>query len=149
MTPHPRTRHRAERGSAALELVVLTPALLAVLLLVLAAGRTTTAAGQVDAAARDAARAASLARTLPAAQTAAQTTATADLTGTGLHCQDTTVTVRGDYTAGPGVPASVTVTVGCTVDLHDLALPGLPGTKTLSATYTAVLDTYRGLGGTP
>ncbi len=144
MTPHPHARHRAEHGSAALELVVLTPALLAVLLLVLAAGRLTTAAGQVDAAARDAARAASLARTLPAAQTAAQHTATADLTGTGLHCQDSTVIVRGDYTAGPGVPASVTVTVGCTVDLHDLALPGLPGTKTLSSTYTAVLDTYRG-----
>ena len=58
--------------------------------------------------------------------------------------------MHGTYTTGPGVPASVTVTVGCTVDLHDLALPGLPGTKTLSSTYTAVLDTYRSAaGGTP
>ena len=51
-----RARGRADSGNAALELVVLAPVLLALLGLVIAAGRTSVAQGSVDAAARDAAR---------------------------------------------------------------------------------------------
>ena len=131
-------------GSAALELVVLTPALLALLLLVVAAGRLAAAGGQVDGAARDAARAASLQRSLAAARHAARDTAAASLADQHVTCAAMTVRVEGSFAAAPGAPGAVRVDVGCTVALRDLALPGLPGQKTLAADYTAVLDTYRG-----
>ncbi len=52
-----------ERGSAAVELVLATPVLVALMLLAVAGGRLASARGEVDAAARDAARAASIGRT--------------------------------------------------------------------------------------
>jgi Flp pilus assembly protein TadG len=131
-------------GSATLELVVLTPALLALLLMMVAAGRVTATHGQVDGAARDAARAASLQRSAPAARTAARDTAASSLASQRLTCRPMTVRLTGSFAAAAGTPAAVTVRVGCTVALGDVGLPGLPGAKTLSADYTAVLDTYRG-----
>jgi len=139
-----RPRRPPDSGSAALELVVLTPALLALLLLIVAAGRVTTATGLVDAATRDAARAASLERSLPVAATAARSTAAASLAGQDVPCRHLTVEVNGNYATPVGVPAMVHVRVGCTVDLSDVALPGLPGAKTMNASYTSVLDRYRG-----
>ena len=56
-----------DRGSASLELVLLTPVLLALLLLVVTAGRYGAARSDVDAAGRDAAAPASLERSVPAA----------------------------------------------------------------------------------
>jgi len=145
MSPPPvRRRASGDAGSAALELVVLTPALLAMLLFIVAAGRITTAAAQVDAAARDAARAASLERSLPAAKAAARDTVTASLAAEDIGCRRIALSVSGDYAAHLGATAAVRVAVGCTVDLSDVALPGLPGTKTIDAGYTAVLDRYRG-----
>jgi Flp pilus assembly protein TadG len=141
--PPPNTATGAA-GSAALELVVLTPALLALLLLVVAAGRVTAAHAQVDGAARDAARAASQQRSAPAARTAAREIAAASLAGQRLTCRPMTVRLTGSFAAAAGTPAALTVRVGCTVALGDVGLPGLPGAKTLSADYTAVLDTYRG-----
>lgn len=61
MTARSRRRRQGEDGNAALELVILAPVLLALLGLVIAAGRTSIAQGSVDAAARDAARQASIA----------------------------------------------------------------------------------------
>lgn len=131
-------------GSATLELAVLTPALLALLLLVVAAGRVAAAGGQVDGAARDAARAASLERSTTSARAAARDAAAASLGGQHIACRSMTVQVTGSFAAPAGTPAAVRVTVGCTVALGDIGLPGLPGAKTLTADYTAVLDTYRG-----
>ena len=37
---------------------------------------------------------------------------------------------------------SVTVTVTCVAQLSDVTAPGLPGTKTFSATATAPIDPY-------
>jgi Flp pilus assembly protein TadG len=138
------TTLRESRGSAALELVVLAPALLALVLLVVAAGRVATAGGQVDGAARDAARAASLQRSLVTAREAARDTAAASLADQRVTCAAMTVRVHGSFAASPGTPGAVRVDVGCTVALGDVGLPGLPGEKTLTADYTAVLDTYRG-----
>ena len=42
-----------------------------------------------------------------------------------------------------GTPATVSATVSCTVPLSDLALPGLPGAHTITATFTSPLDVYR------
>jgi len=144
-TPDDDTRSaRSDRGNAALELVILAPILLALLSLVIAAGRTTVAQGSVDAAARDAARQASIALTPAAAQTAGLASARAALRQDGLDCSPDVVIDTGQFTSVPvGRPAAVTAVVSCAVPLANLALPGLPGTARLSAAFTSPLDTYR------
>ena len=137
-------RGENDAGSFTLELAVLAPALLALLGLVVAAGRVEIAGGAIDAAARDGARAASLARSASAAQTAALSTASASLSSQHMDCQSLTVTVDTHGFAAPlGTPASVQVHVTCQVPLADVALPGLPGSKSLQATFSSPLDPYR------
>ena len=41
-------------------------------------------------------------------------------------------------------PPRVTATVTCQVPLSDLLLPGMPGSRTLTATFTSPLDPFRG-----
>jgi Flp pilus assembly protein TadG len=133
-----------DRGNAALELVILAPVLLALLSLVIAAGRTTVAQGSVDAAARDAARQASIALTPAAAQTAGLVSARAALRQDGLDCSPAVVIDTSQFTSIPaGRPAAVTAVVSCAVPLASLALPGLPGAARLSARFRSPLDTYR------
>jgi hypothetical protein len=43
-----------------------------------------------------------------------------------------------------GTPAVVAATVTCVVDLSDLAMPGLPGDRALTSTFTSALDPFRG-----
>jgi Flp pilus assembly protein TadG len=134
----------AEDGSAAIELVILAPVLLALITLVIAAGRTSIAQGSVDAAARDAARQASISLTPGAAQAAGQASARAALRQDGLDCRPVVlINISQFATAQPGEPAVVTATVRCTVSLSDLALPGLPGSARLQAEFTSPLDIYR------
>ena len=133
----------ADRGSAALELVVLAPVLLALLALVIAAGRTSVAQGSVDAAARDAARQASIALTPAEAQAAGQASARAALRRDGLDCSPIVSIDTSQFAIAPGQPAAVTAVVSCTVPLANLALPGLPGSARLTATFASPLDLYR------
>jgi Flp pilus assembly protein TadG len=138
-----RTEHAA--GSAALELLILAPVLLLLVSLVIAAGRTALAQGSVQAAARDAARQASIARTQQQAAAEAVAVADASLAQRGLHCAPAAVRTRlGGFSAPLGAPASVTVIVTCQVPLSDLVLPGVPGSKTLSAVFSSPIDPYRG-----
>ena len=135
---------RDERGSAAIELVLLIPALVALLLFAVAGGRVAMAHGSLEQAAADAARAASIARTAGDAQTSAEEAARATLANQGLSCTSLTVALDTSGFATPvGAPASVTATVSCTVRLSDLAVPGLPD-PVVSATVTSPLDMYRG-----
>jgi len=135
---------QTDDGNAALELVVLAPVLLALLALVIAAGRTSVAQGSVDAAARDAARQASIALTPTAAQGAGLSSARVALHADGLDCNPVVVIDTSQFVTVPaGRPASVSATVSCTVPLSDLALPGLPGSKTLTARFVSPLDIYR------
>lgn len=147
MTPgHPAEPRRAsdERGSMTLELAVLAPALLLLVGLLIVGGRVAIATGSVDAAARDAARTASIARTPDQARAQATSTATGILAAQGLRCATTTVEVGTSGFAVPvGQPAQVSATVTCRVDLADLALPGLPGSRTVTAAATSPIDTYR------
>lgn len=137
-------RAAADDGNAALELVILAPVLLALLGLVVAAGRMSIAQGSVDAAARDAARQASIALTPAAAQAAGQASARAVLRHDGLDCRPVVlVNVSQFATRAPGEPAAVTATVQCTISLSDLALPGMPGSDRLQAEFTSPLDIYR------
>jgi hypothetical protein len=136
-------RRPGEDGSAALELVILAPALLALLCLVIAAGRTSIAQGSVDAAARDAARQASLALTPAAARLSGEVSARAALRSDGLDCDPVVAVDTSQFAIPPGEPASVTAIVSCTVPLAMLAVPGLPGAARLHATFTSPLDIYR------
>ena len=131
-----------DRGSIAIEAAILVPAILLFLLLVIAAGRAETAKGVVAAAARDAARSASLTRTQDAATAAAENSAETTLDQEGVACRGRQAQV--DYQPStPDQAGSVQVTVVCVVPLGDLAVPGLPGTVTMTSTFTSVLDLYR------
>jgi Flp pilus assembly protein TadG len=136
-------RSSAQQGSITLELAIVTPALLLILMLLIAGGRLSSAHGQTEEAARDAARAASLARDPATAQQAAQAAAHASVVNQNLSCSALNVSVSGDFSAPAGSPAAVTATVDCQVSLNDLALLPIPGSKQVSASYTSVLDTYR------
>lgn len=137
-------RVRGDRGAtASVELALLTPALLAMLMVTTLVFRITQAAAEVTDIAAEAARAASLERAPADAAAAAQATAAANLTAGEVTCVDLQVTTD----TGAFVPGGlVTVTVTCTADLSDLVLLAVPATRTLSATAREVIDTYRGGG---
>ena len=134
-------RHRlTERGGVTVELVLVTPLLLALALFAVLAGRLTEARAEVDGAARDAARAASIARDPAAARAAAHASATATLAERHLTCRALKVrTDTGAFRAG----GHVAVQLACTVDLGDLSLLRVPGTRTIQTRFVAPLDTFR------
>jgi Flp pilus assembly protein TadG len=139
--PGARRPESGERGSAAAELVLVTPFLFLLLLFAVAAGRLVQARLAVDGAAQQAARAASLARTPAAASAQAQEVGQAALAGQPVTCDPAVITPdTGDFMPG----GEVTVTVSCTVHLSDLSLLRIPGTETITATFTAPIDVYRG-----
>jgi len=147
------TRRRAERqrpgerGSLTLEVAVLAPGLLVLIGLLVVVGRFTVAQGSVESAARDAARTASVARTAETARTDARTTADSILSDQGLQCAAITVDVDAVGFAMPvGRPAQVRATVTCQLELSDIAVPGLPGSATITRSATSPLDTYRERG---
>jgi hypothetical protein len=134
----------ADDGNAALELLILAPVILALIGLVIAAGRTSVAQESVDAAARDAARQASISLTPDAARQAAAASAYAALRADGLHCRPVvSLDLAPGFGSPPGQPAQVSALVSCTVRLSDLLVPGVPGTRTLTARFTSPLDPYR------
>ncbi|WP_232422876.1 TadE/TadG family type IV pilus assembly protein [Cellulosimicrobium cellulans] len=127
-----------------IEAVIGVPAVIFFIGLIIAAGRMAVAEQAVDAAAAEAARAASIARTQVQANEDAMTWASASLANQGLQCTSRNVEVdTGGFAAPPGTPASVSATVTCVVRLSDLAVPGLPGSRTITATMTSPIDTYR------
>lgn len=135
-----RALRRDDRGSATAEMALLTPLLVVMLLFVVFCGRVAASKLRLDDAAHQAARAASLARTLTAAHDDARATAQAALADAGITCQSLAVTVT---TSGLRPGSTVTVDVRCTVGLSDLALLGVPGSTTLSASFASPVDTYR------
>lgn len=140
---------RGERGgSAAVELVIVVPATMMMLALAVAGGRIWMAESAVEQSAGAAARAASLDRTGAAAAADAREIADSNLASSSLECVNSSVSVdTGAFSTPVGTPGRVTVRVSCTVTFADLLLPGLPGSRTLSAEGVAPLDTYRSRGG--
>jgi Flp pilus assembly protein TadG len=127
------------------ELVLIAPALLALFTLTVLAGRIVLAGGTVEQVAAAGARAASLARTPAAAATTADRVVRQTLDEQHLQCAAVTVTVDTSGFAVPlGQPATVAVEVSCQVQLADLTVPGLPGSRTLSDRAVSPLDPYRG-----
>jgi Flp pilus assembly protein TadG len=124
--------------------VLLTPVLLVLLLFVVAGGRLAGARGKVDAAAREAARAGTIARSPGDARRDGLAAALAQLGAAGMECRSLTVDVdTSAFRSGGQVATSVT----CVVDLGDLTLLRIPGSRSVSARAVEPIDTYRGTGG--
>ena len=135
---------RAEAGSAALEAAVGLPAFMLFVALVILGGRLAIANKAVQASAAEAARVASIARTQGDAARTATEAAKSSLANQQLHCTAATVTVdTTGFDLPVGTPAQVSATVTCRVPLGDLSLPGIPGHRTVSATSSSALDTFR------
>ncbi|MFF5922794.1 TadE/TadG family type IV pilus assembly protein [Streptomyces flavochromogenes] len=147
-SPRPAVQHNSDRGDAAIEAVVVVPLLIAIALVFIAGVRLSLAAQKTDAAAQAAARAASLERTPTAGQSAARAAASDALGERNQACTSTRVTVdTSGLGARLGQISSVTVTVTCTVPLGDLLLfGGGPGVRTMTSSFTSIVDAYRERG---
>ncbi|MFE5488968.1 TadE/TadG family type IV pilus assembly protein [Streptomyces virginiae] len=139
-----RGRLQGDRGSEAIATAIVAPLLLMLLCTAIAGGRIVTSGSKVDAAAEDAARAASISRTHAGAESEASEAAARSLNDQGIRCASTSTHVDASGLAVPlGQVGTVTVTISCTVPLSDLLLPGMPGSKTMTSTFTSVVDAYR------
>ena len=129
-----------QRGAVSTELAVLTPLLIAFMLLVVYAGRVAQAEGDVTHAAHEAARAASLVATPTSAIATATETVAANIAAGAVACRNLTVDVdTSGFTAG----GQVAVTVTCEAAFADIAMLAVPGSRTFAATAIEVIDTYR------
>lgn len=137
-------RLRDTTGMAGVDLVLVMPVVLAALGFLVLAGRLATVRGDIAGVSRDAARAASLAQDYPSAQTAAEQAASAALTGRNVTCSTLDVTIADPSEFVPG--GEVEVTLACEVQLADVALPGIPGSRVVRATSIEPIDLYRGTG---
>lgn len=140
-----RRRFRGERGSAATEVVILVPMAVLMVGFVITVGRLSSTNQDVHSASRDAARAAAVRQYPAAAQADANQAATTTLTARGVSCRNLTINVDTSQMQPGG---QVTATVTCEIGLDDVVGLGIPGSKTVTATSVAVVDTYRG-GQTP
>jgi Flp pilus assembly protein TadG len=139
-----RLRAYDERGSAAIEAAVGVPAFVLFVALIICGGRFATAHQSLQSAASAAARSASIARDAHTAVTDAQTAATSSVTDQHIPCRNIDVQVdTSAFSKQPGQPGTVTVTVSCRLDLSDLSIPGIPGSKVLTATMNSPIDTWR------
>jgi Flp pilus assembly protein TadG len=139
-----RRHNNPERGSATIEAVIGVPAFLLFVLLIIAAGRIALARQAVEASAAEAARSASISRTQGQAQANGASGAATSLRNQGVRCASQRVDIDTSGFAAPvGTPATVTATVTCIADLSDISIPGLPGSRTITATMSSPIDTYR------
>ena len=131
---------RDQRGVMAVEAVILTPTLVAAIILIVAGSRYVDARGQTNHAAYAAARAASLTTDEEAAVQAGRKAAEDSMAERGRACANLKVDIdAGDFNPGGNVRATVT----CTADLSDLAGIGLPGAKTFRFTAVVPLEQHR------
>lgn len=128
-----------DRGSVAIEMVLLTPVLVVLLLFVVHVGRTSEGVSELRHAADQGARAASLAAR-SRMNAAAVTAVRQDLAASGSSCEQPTVAVTLQTS---GFSSSVRVNVRCRVSNLGLALIGSRQVQ-LSATSTEVVDRFRG-----
>ncbi|MEO9325872.1 TadE family protein [Nocardioides sp. C4-1] len=133
-----RVRRRGERGSMAVEVVLLIPVLFLFVLLIVMLGRYVAVRGDVDATARDAARAASLEPSRQAADAAARSIVNASL-DSETTCGPGGIDVQLDWRP----EGQVTVELNCTVSFEGLGLIGVPGTVGVGGSSSIPLDPYR------
>lgn len=125
-------------GSAAMELVLLTPVLVVLMVFVVFAGRAGEGLSELRHAADQGARAASqVSRTRM--DRAARAAVLSDLRTSGLSCVDPTIALR---TSSSAAGTSVTVTVTCRVSDSGVRVLRL-GSRTLRAASTEIVDRFR------
>ncbi|QCX28294.1 TadE/TadG family type IV pilus assembly protein [Nocardioides jishulii] len=134
-TPAARGSHD-ERGSMAVELVILAPILMMFVMLIVLFGRFVTVQGDIDGAARDAARAASLQPSRAEAVVAAK-----DVVDKSLDAQTTCDPPSMSPTFQAG--ATLVVRLRCKVSYQGLGLLGVSGHKVIEAESAVPLDPYR------
>jgi Flp pilus assembly protein TadG len=123
------------------------PAFMLFVGLIIFGGRTAITHAAVESAAADAARTASIARSASQASQGAQSAGQASLANQGIRCLSVTVMVDvSDFARTVGEPGSVTATVECRLDLADLSVPGVPGSRLIEASSNSPLDTWRERG---
>jgi Flp pilus assembly protein TadG len=130
----------SDRGSASAELVICTPVLLLLAVVAMALGHLVLEQSQVVDVARAAAEAASVWPTPAAATEAARSVVAEELSGDGLHCTSTVVSVNTSLLQPGG---SVNVAIACVVTVAAAGAPGLPGSVTLRASAVAPIEIYR------
>jgi Flp pilus assembly protein TadG len=133
-----RRRSRDNRGSAAVELVLVAPILMVLALFVVTAGRSGEAQRQVQHAADNGARAASQAAAIRR-ESAGQAAALADLRTNGRSCIDQSVQVMNMKI---GRLNAVKVSVSCRIDHAGLRLLGL-SERRVNAESVESIDVYR------
>ncbi|WP_329521856.1 hypothetical protein [Spirillospora sp. NBC_01491] len=126
------------------EVAVLAPLFITFLAALLIAMRIQHGGAVVSQAAADAARRASIVRTAAQARTEATSSALATLHERGLHCAPDVKLDLSGYARPTGQNAIVTAQVTCRVQLADIALPGMPGARTVTKTHRSPIDPYRG-----
>ena len=122
----------------------MAPVLLLVIVLMISLGRIDSAQGDVESAARAGVQAAVVQDNPNDAQAQAVAAVASTLGTAGLTCPSPQVTTNTSNFIPGG---SVSVTVTCVTSLADVSVPGVPGTKTLSATSVAPIDPYRAISG--
>jgi Flp pilus assembly protein TadG len=126
-----RRKRRDERGSVAIEAAIGVPAFGLFVAMIILGGRVEIAKQAVEASQTE-------------AISSGKSAATSSLNDQGLQCATTDITVNAAaFNAPLGTTAQVTATVTCKVDLADLSIPGLPGTRTITATASSPVDAYR------
>lgn len=135
-----------QRGSVAVELVMLVPSLMILVALIVAGARVWFARATITDAAYAAARAASLSNNPVQAHQRAQSAFDRSLATAGLACRDRTLRVdAAGFAIPPGHSASVRVSARCVVRLDDLSLPATTDLS-IEAHGDSPLDTYRERG---
>jgi Flp pilus assembly protein TadG len=129
---------RDDRGSIALEFTLVAPALFLLVLLLLGYARVSMVSATLDAGVRDAARAATTARSASAAQSRAFEVVSAAV-GAGDCGSSLVVDPLPEFV--PGRP--VTVHAQCRYSMADLGLPGVPGSLSVSSSFSSPLDPNR------
>lgn len=131
---------RREDGTAAVELVLVAPALILLLAVIVGSGRVVSTKSAVLSAAREAARAAAEAPDAATARHVALTRAREVASGLGLDPARLSVQQTGSFDRGTAYEVRVTYQV----QLSDLPAFGvLPGSFTVTARHTELTERYK------
>lgn len=134
-----RRRRRECRGSTSVELAILAPLVGILLACIVLVGRVQIARADLEGAARSAARDLSIARDPDTVQREVEEGLDVTLKVGSPSCRSLSFT--------PLIRATeVSVTIACVVDLQAAAVLPVPGTMTVTAHATEVVDTYRAAG---
>lgn len=133
---------RGERGTMALEMVILAPLLLILFMFLLACGRYFQTSSLLENAARDGARSASIARSLADAQGQVDSAVTRTMEQAVASCKDS---AGGTITTAFAAGGTLSVEVTCTINYRDLGLLGIGGDTTITKRFSSSIDPYRGV----